>query len=194
MRFLKKMKKNTKKNYKKFSNLEITLTKNFLNQKSPFLFTIVPDKNILKKIAKKLEVLKLSNFKCFGEIEQIKDDNFKFKSFISCDVLLKCIISLEMMKIKISTETKRTFIFEKKNNSKKSISTYFDDSNEDVDYFTSNIDLEKIIIEILNLEIPDYPRIPGKKFKNISITEDGIENYQNSKINPFFILEKLKKK
>tara|TARA_B100001057_G_scaffold478539_1_gene549104 strand:+ start:881 stop:1465 length:585 start_codon:yes stop_codon:yes gene_type:complete len=194
MRFLKKMKINKKENYKCFPNLEITLTQSFLSQKSPFLFTIDPDKNILKNMANKLEILKLSNFKCFGEIEQIKNDNFKFKCFISCHILQKCIISLELMRVKISTETKRTFIFKKKINSKKDTSTFYNDSDEDIDYFEDKINLEKIITEILNLEIPNYPRIPGKKFKDISITKNGIEAYENLKINPFFILEKLKKR
>ena len=99
MRFLKIMKKNTKKNYQNFSDLKITFTKGFLNQKSPFFFKISPEKRILKIIAKKLEVLKLSNFRCFGEIKRIENNKYKFKCIISCQILQECVISLELMKV-----------------------------------------------------------------------------------------------
>ena len=169
------------KSYNNYSDLSINLNNNYLNKKSIFLFNINLDKKKLKKLSNFLNLDKIKNFICYGEIEKNSNNNFKFKCFISCTIFQKCVVSMETVKNKISKDTKRTFIFEKKL-----------PSDEDIDFFESNFNVGDIIIEILSLEIPDYPRLPGKKFTELTIDKHGVQKFNNEKINPFSILRKLK--
>lgn len=170
-----------KKGYNNYSDLTINLNNNYLNKKLIFLFNINLDENKLKNLSTFLNLDKITNFNCNGEIEKSSNNNFKFKCFISCTVYQKCIVSMETVKNQIFKDTKRTFIFDKKL-----------PSEENIDFFESNINLGDIIVEILSLEIPDYPRLPGKKFAGLTIDKQGIQNFKDEKTNPFSILKKLK--
>ena len=169
------------KKYIDFFNLNIQLSNTYLNKKSIFLFNVNLDQKELKNLSNFLNLKNIKNFKCSGEMEKIINNKFKFRCIISCQIFQKCIISLEDVKSKINKITKRTIIFDEKLT-----------SDENIDYFENKINIGDIIIEILALEIPDYPRLPGKKFEGLTITKKGTQKFNKEKINPFSILKKLK--
>ena len=88
------------------------------------------------------------------------------------------------MKYKLRIPIKR--LLTPNQNLKKNNISFCDDTNSDTDPLTEEIDLGDIISEELYLSIPKYPKKKGVKLSNI------LPNEEDTKLNPFKKLEKLK--
>ena len=141
------------------------------------------DKKEIKLLERFLEIKSIRAFNCIINILPLGDD-WEVNGKISMTCNLQCIISLEDLKYKLCIPIKRYLSSSQNKKTDKFIK--YEDIDSDIDPLTESIDLGDIISEELYLAIPKYPKKKGVKLEHF------FNSKENTKLNPFQKLEKLK--
>ena len=166
------------------------IVKKLISQQK-YNFNICPEESILDNIAEKLDLLSLNKLSFIGQINCIKNVDFRLKATLKAIVTQKCVATLEPVQTKLATKVERLFIKGWKDTLPSSTETVLETVKE---VLPEKINLMTIIVEELSLELPAYPR-----------AEEAIEFLKTSKQyynqitdkadnKPFSILSGLKEK
>lgn len=158
----------------------------------PFRALIAADKDELVTLAKRLKLLSMQSFQATLEVNYDKTTHiFIVDGAIEAEFEQECAVSLEHIPQKLSFDFTERLIRPKYYNES-------DYANADLDeepeiYDADELDLADIAIQVLALNIPDFPRKEGVEIdKRYTLSEEE-QMEQEKKRNPFAMLEKLKK-
>ena len=145
-----------------------------INKKNIFKINLV--KKEINSLEKFLGVQSINLFNCNINIIFLKD-KWEISGNMSISLTLRCVISLEDLKLNLRVPIKRYLT------SDFQLNKYIDTTTDPI---AKIVDLGDIISEELYLEIPEYPKKKGAKLNNYVVFED--DNVPN----PFKKLENLK--
>ncbi|MGR3661569.1 MAG: YceD family protein [Paracoccaceae bacterium] len=155
-------------------------------------FEVRPDAAILKTIAVELGLLRLNKLRFTGEIGATGKSDWKLSATLGATVHQPCVVTLEPVTTRIDREVERLFVSDVPDY--EAGSEYEMPEDDSVDILENYIDLGEIMVEVLALHLPAYPRANGVEAENAVFTEPGKTPMSDNEARPFAGLEALRDK
>ncbi len=155
-------------------------------------FLVEPDASARSAIANDLEILNIRKLRFQGDVSPEGRTDWRLNGKLGATVTQACVVTLDPVTTRIDTPVLRRFLADMPDVSESSeVEMPEDDS---IEALTDEIDLEKIMIEALALNLPDFPRADGVEPVDISVTEPGKTPMTDEDAKPFSGLSGLRDK
>jgi uncharacterized metal-binding protein YceD (DUF177 family) len=155
-------------------------------------FEVVWDHDACAIAADILGATSVSKMKFSGHLMPSGKNDWEIKGMLGASVVQKCVVTLEPVKTRIDSPVLRRYL----------ANPPVSDADEEVEMDWAEeeepledvIDLAGLALEIIALEIPDYPRAEGAELQEAIFTEPGVEALTDDALRPFAGLADLKDK
>lgn len=155
----------------------------------PTQFEIVADEKMRADIAEALNVPAVKKLKLSGQIAGYGNKDWKLKAALGATVVQSCVITLEPVTTRIDETVVRTYVSEFVIGEGSEIELPEDDSLEAI---PSEIDLQDLIVEALEIALPAYPKKDGAELGEAVFTEPGNVAMTDEDAKPFSSLSGLR--
>jgi len=161
-----------------------------LPQNRPTPFDIQPDVAQLKALTKELGLRGLRKVKFAGQIEAQDRRDWLLTATLGATILQNCVVSLDPVSTRIDIPVKRYFLANPEMSDEPEVEMPEDDNVEQLE---SHIDPYAVMIEALDLALPQYPRKESVELGEAVYTEPGQEPMRDEDTRPFAGLADLQK-
>ncbi|AGI68311.1 hypothetical protein OAN307_c27340 [Octadecabacter antarcticus 307] len=160
-------------------------------------FTIEPDSDGRKAIAKTIRVLQVKKLHFDGSLIPTGKRDWRIEATLGATVSQACVISLDPVTTRIDEQISRSYIsdFDKRNDAAddKADDTEVEMIEDDTtDPLPEILDLIDVITEALVLTMPSYPRKDGIEAEAVGVTEPGKSVMTDEDARPFAGLAALR--
>lgn len=162
-----------------------------LPQNKPTRFTIVPEVDDLKALAKDLGVIDLRKLRFEGKIAAAGKKDWKVEGQLGATVTQECVVTLDPVNTRIETSVERLFSAQFDAPTDEEYELTEDDNSDPLEEF---IDLKEILHEELGLSLPLYPRADHAETAENVFTEPGKKAMTDEDTRPFAGLSALRDK
>jgi uncharacterized metal-binding protein YceD (DUF177 family) len=156
-------------------------------------FTIEPDSDGRKAIARTIGVLKVKKLRFDGVLIPTGKRDWRIEATLGATISQACVISLDPVTTRIDEEITRSYIsdFDKRDDT--SDDTEVEMIEDDTtDPLPETLDLIDVIAEALVLTMPPYPRKEGIEAETVGVTEPGKAVMTDEDARPFARLAVLR--
>ncbi len=164
-----------------------------LDTRKPTEIELTPTAPTRKAIAAQLELLELRKLRFVGDIRATGESNWTLEGTLGATVVQPCVVTLEPVTTRIDVPVMREFIdgLEQPVEDDEEIEILPGDNSEPLG---SHINVESVMIEVLSLALPLYPRADGAELADSNFAEDGIQPMSDEDTKPFAGLASLRDK
>ncbi|PIB25077.1 hypothetical protein BFP76_03540 [Amylibacter kogurei] len=163
-----------------------------LPQNGEYRFALDFTEQQLGQIIQDLELVDLTKLSFDGTIKAAGRESWTLNAKLGASVVQSCVITLEPVKTRIDENIQRDFIPNDQDFEEDSVSEM--DENVETEPLGNEIDLFAIASEVIALNLPPYPQIPGATLENAVFTEPGKAAMTDDDAKPFASLASLKDK
>ena len=164
-----------------------------INPRKPYKFDIRPSNDICTSIANDLELLSLSKLRLDGALSATGKNSWRLKARIGATVSQACVLTLAPVQTRIDSDIERNFLplkFEGKSSDGLDSEAEMD-QDETLEQLGTAVDLIKMLVEALALELPTYPKVAGASFEKKTFAAPGISPINDEDVKPFANLSSL---
>ena len=166
-----------------------------LRQNRETRFDLRPGAQSLTAIAAELELLGLRKLRLAGEIRALGKSDWEVAATLGATVIQPCVVTLEPVTTRIDVPVERRYLA-----GYEAPDTNEDDEeiempeDENAERLGTEIDIERVMIEALALNLPLYPRKDGAEIEEAVFTEPGKTAMTDEDTRPFAGLAGLRDK
>ena len=167
-----------------------------INPRKPHKFDIRPSNEICTSVANDLELLSLSKLRLYGTLSATGKNSWRLKAHIGATVDQACVLTLAPVQTRIDSRIERNFLplkFEDKSSDGLDGEAEMD-QDETLEPLGTDVDLIKMLVEALALELPTYPKEAGASFEKKAFSATGIAPLSDEDAKPFANLSSLVEK
>ena len=151
-------------------------------------FKLVASSSNLIFITNALKLLRVKSAKMEGSLKLESTSKIFLNAKVTSKLIQPCSITLDPVVINICKNIKRNFLIKNpESNMNKAQRINLTRESFNIETISSKIDLAETLMETISLETPDYPKKSGVSLASI------LEEKEDTKNNPFSVLNKLKK-
>ena len=149
-------------------------------------FTIEPDSEGRKAIAKTIHVLQVKKLRFDGVLIPTGKRDWRIEATLGATISQSCVISLDPVTTRIDEVITRSYIsdFDKRDDASKDSEVEMSE-DDTTDPLSETLDLIDVIAESLILIMPAYPRKNGIEAEVVGVTEPGKSVMTDEDARPF---------
>ncbi len=156
-------------------------------------FTIEPDSDGRKAIARTIGVLKVKKLRFEGALIPTGKRDWRIEATLGATISQACVISLDPVTTRIDEEITRSYVSDFDRRDDTSDDTEVEMIEDDTtDPLPETLDLIDVIAEALVLTMPPYPRKEGIEAETVGVTEPGKAVMTDEDARPFARLAVLR--
>ena len=156
-------------------------------------FDLRPEEPRLRELAAELGITGLRKLRFAGEVRADGKADWKLSGTLGATVTQDCVVTLAPVTTRIDEDVTRRFLKDWPPAEEQGEEVEMPD-DETIDPLEEEIDLQKIMVEVLALALPDYPRAKDAKLEVSQASPPGAVPITDAETKPFSALEGLKKK
>lgn len=173
---------------------EICLSK--LSSKKATRYALSPDKEVCRSISNDLNLSEITKLRFEGEFTAYGASGWKLRAKLGATVQQSCVITLKPVTTRIDVEVTRKFVPEAEiialdTDTELELESPEDDTLEPL---RDVINLYEVIREVLDLELPQFPKASGAVLGQAVFTEPGLAPMSDQDAKPFAKLAELRQK
>jgi uncharacterized metal-binding protein YceD (DUF177 family) len=161
-----------------------------LSQNRPTKFNLYPKDRQLSDIASELNLSSARKLSFAGQITAQGRHNWVLTAKLGATVVQPCVITLEPVTTRIDTEVRRVFLAALPDPGLGEVEMHED---ENIELLGTTIDPYAVMIETLELVLPQYPRVDGANLGESVFTKPGQAPMTDEDARPFAGLADLSK-
>jgi uncharacterized metal-binding protein YceD (DUF177 family) len=164
-----------------------------INPGRPHKFDIRPSNELCSSVASDLNLLRLSKLRLDGTLSATGKNSWRLKGHIGATVEQACVLTLAPVQTRIDSDIERNFLplkIEDETSDGPDGEAEME-QDETLEPLGTNVDLIKMLVEALSLELPAYPRVAGASFEKKAFAAPGIAPLSDDDVKPFANLSSL---
>jgi len=162
-----------------------------LPQNAETAFALRPDTDKLKSIADELHLSTVRKLSFEGTVSALGQSDWQLKGRLGATVIQPCVVTLEPVTTRIDVDVSRQYVSEFDEPEDPEVEMSADDTTEALRQW---IDPAAVMLEVLALETPDYPRKSDAALDQAVFTKPGETPMTDEDARPFAGLAGLKQK
>ena len=152
-------------------------------------FTIEPDSDARKALARALDVLQIKKLKFEGALIPTGRRDWRIEAKLGATVSQACVVTLDPVTTRIDEDVSRRYLAEVAEIEAAEIEMPEDDN---IDLLPDSLDVAQVMIEALSLALPAYPRVEGADLEQVNFSKPGTAAMTDDDAKPFAGLSSLK--